>query len=1038
MHGRATFATFMMSTLGGVFVALASADENPLQIGPKDMAPPVVSSDFDPLPADLELPDPSVAALPCGPVVYENAYNGSGSYAATGAGLRIADDCRLVGSERGICGISSNVFNSGAAGNTVTLEVWDGCPQAGGTLIASSPAFPLPGTAIGLVTWNFSPIVPAGNRIWIAWKSPVGGVGPLISEFAEVGYTADQFGSDNCGGGGPACTCFFGGVPYAGFDVTISAVEVPSACCLPDDSCVDLLSGDCAAANGTSYVGAYCDTFTCPPHCPSDTLFGQSVVAPTGAWTAYTSDQDAGYLVFDNFSGLTDPICDVHFWGFQGFYSGGWTYCAEDPMDFEIKFYQNAAGTPGAEVCSHMVTLSGTDTGLVYPGAINWTLFEYSATFNSCCNLTDGWISIQAVGGASCWFLWPNSYGLGDGGFQFDGVNLLPVAGDLAFCLTGASITLEPDDTCYAPGSTVTVEVAMTDVDQVIHGGQFFLDYDASKLQLVSADPGDAPFTLEVFECSTVDSVPPGCVSTIGEIDYAVGVPFGDPGSSANTVMARLTFLALAEVCQTPDLVSFRPHDPPTRLTGPLGSEVLPVTLNLPSVSIDGAAPVISGPTVVGGDVDGNCERTVTFSATVTDNCCVTAADVAVGVTLPTANATLSNIVIDKLQVSTTEVSISGSALVSDLVTCPATLQVTIDAVDCCGNVAAQAVETADVNDATDPVITCPADLSVNADAGTCEAALAVGTATATDNCDPAPVITWVRSDGKTDLSDPYEAVHSPITITWTATDCAGNTDVCVQTITVSAYNELVVDLDLSPTVTGPFLRCITFELWACPGAAPVASVDVDVSFDGAGSANGVIVLVPCTSAPYTCVTARDKLHTLRRTLDPLPLVGTQYIADFAAAGKDLIGGNLNDDFWIDILDFGVFSSQFSTNYGTPDSTCGTAYPHADISGNGLVNTGDFTFIQINFLMSHEANCCGALGRPEGGDGPVREISVADLRAMGMSALSAGDLNGDGWLDESDIVEFLAGVRPTPGAQPTPTDVDHQESEALERARPRP
>ena len=74
------------------------------------------------------------------------------------------------------------------------------------------------------------------------------------------------------------------------------------------------------------------------------------------------------------------------------------------------------------------------------------------------------------------------------------------------------------------------------------------------------------------------------------------------------------------------------------------------------------------------------------------------------------------------------------------------------------------------------------------------------------------------------------------------------------------------------------------------------------------------------------------------------------YEADFATALKPLIGGNFNDDEWIDILDFGVFSWQHFANYGTGDTPCVTAAPHADVSGDGIVDTDDFSFIQINFL----------------------------------------------------------------------------------------
>jgi hypothetical protein len=234
----------------------------------------------------------------------------------------------------------------------------------------------------------------------------------------------------------------------------------------------------------------------------------------------------------------------------------------------------------------------------------------------------------------------------------------------------------------------------------------------------------------------------------------------------------------------------------------------------------------------------------------------------------------------------------------------------------------------------------------------------------------------------------------------------------------VSGYNELLVDVQLSPTVVGgPFDRCITFELWECPGEAPAAIVEEVMTFTG-GLANAT-VLVPCGG--YTCITARDALHTLRTTdNDDFGMSGSQYVADFTG-GDQLVGGNLNNDFWIDILDFGVFASQYNLNYGSGNTDCLTGVPHADISGDGIVGSGDFTFIQINFLSSHDANCCGAplaMGSDE--DGPITEISVEDLETLGMGELAIGDLNNDGWLDEADIVEFLNGVRPKPIVTPEP------------------
>ncbi len=331
---------------------------------------------------------------------------------------------------------------------------------------------------------------------------------------------------------------------------------------------------------------------------------------------------------------------------------------------------------------------------------------------------------------------------------------------------------------------------------------------------------------------------------------------------------------------------------------------------------------------------------------------------------------------------------------------------ITWTATDACGN-SSTCVQTVTVADNTPPVLTCPADIVVNAKAGTCAADVVLPPpAELWDNCDPNPTYTYWA--GPVQIFSPYEFLQGTTTVTIKAVDTYGKESSCDFKVTVKSVNELVVDLALAWSFTGT--RCITFELWECGGPSYVTVEAVLTFTDGLANAT---LEVPC--GVYTCITARDELHTLRRTLDPLPMIGTQYVADFTG-DKQLIGGNLNDDFWIDILDFGVFSWQWAVNYGSGDTTCATPYPHADISGNGTVSTEDFTFIQINFLQGHEPNCCGLPGLRSDGEGdygPVTEISVADLMAMGLWHLAAGDLNNDGWLDTADVAEFLMGARPT-------------------------
>ena len=432
----------------------------------------------------------------------------------------------------------------------------------------------------------------------------------------------------------------------------------------------------------------------------------------------------------------------------------------------------------------------------------------------------------------------------------------------------------------------------------------------------------------------------------------------------------------------------------------------------------DTTAPVISALAVTADEyVDGNCESVVSFSATVTDNCCLDAAGVTVVVTATNATVAFDPVTdLTITQVTSKWVAITGTALISDLTSCPGAVQVTIDAIDCCLNPAIQAVQTAAVDDVTDPVIhDCPSNIVVNADAGGCTAQVWWTEPTATDNCTVASF---------TSTHSPGEVLPQGLTtVTYTAVDQCGNDTTCSFCVTVSAYNELVVDVELSPTIANVVDRCITFELWEC-GTPSSEVVEAVLTFTpnggGVGQASATIE-VPC--GDYSCITARDELHTLRSTVE-LVDAGTYYTAGFTGARADepfpgighrLVGGNLNDDFWIDILDFGVFSSQWSTNYGSGDTTCATAFPHADISGDGLVSTADFTFIQVNFWLGHEANCCGQSDFT--GGGPLTEISIEELRERGLGHLSVGDLNEDGWLDMEDVAAFLQGVRPQPPLQ---------------------
>jgi hypothetical protein len=84
------------------------------------------------------------------------------------------------------------------------------------------------------------------------------------------------------------------------------------------------------------------------------------------------------------------------------------------------------------------------------------------------------------------------------------------------------------------------------------------------------------------------------------------------------------------------------------------------------------------------------------------------------------------------------------------------------------------------------PVVSVPPDVVQAPAVGSQSITPALGTTTAS-GCGPNLNITFVRSDGKPNINDPFHRIDSPISITWTATDECGRTDSKVQTVTVDA-----------------------------------------------------------------------------------------------------------------------------------------------------------------------------------------------------------------------------------------------------------
>ena len=95
-----------------------------------------------------------------------------------------------------------------------------------------------------------------------------------------------------------------------------------------------------------------------------NSLFEQVVQGEdSGTWFATASDEDIGLTWYEDFSDVYGDVCDIHFWGLIHDNVTG-EDCTEDPMEFEVRFFQPDGLTQiGA---TYTIWISPVDTYHVY------------------------------------------------------------------------------------------------------------------------------------------------------------------------------------------------------------------------------------------------------------------------------------------------------------------------------------------------------------------------------------------------------------------------------------------------------------------------------------------------------------------------------------------------------------------------------------------------------------------------------------------------------------------------------------------------
>ena len=120
------------------------------------------------------------------------------------------------------------------------------------------------------------------------------------------------------------------------------------------------------------------------------------------------------------------------------------------------------------------------------------------------------------------------------------------------------------------PGQVVEIVITMNDLaPQETAGFQAFIEFDPVAMTFIGGNYEPDPFGLPILPI----------IASGNMIDLAAGIDTfnAQPPTDMDAPLARLSFIANEEFC-TPNVV-FRPHIPPTRLTDPVGDDIVPLEL---------------------------------------------------------------------------------------------------------------------------------------------------------------------------------------------------------------------------------------------------------------------------------------------------------------------------------------------------------------------------------------------------------------------------------------------------------------------------
>ncbi len=410
-----------------------------------------------------------------------------------------------------------------------------------------------------------------------------------------------------------------------------------------------------------------------------------------------------------------------------------------------------------------------------------------------------------------------------------------PILADL---LSGAATPFE-----ILPTADRKINFRVTVRDNRAGGGG--VNYDATSIE-VAGDP------FVVLSPNGGELLRPDCPTTVtwqvggGDVAPTVNVLYSSNGGTSFVTLAAAVPNDGSQVVSLPCATTNQARIK-VEAVGNIFFDVSDGDLNVAAVAPEVAVEA------TGGEVGADCTYLLPFSALVTDDCGILAADVDVSVTNPTANATLGPPTVLKAQVDATTVEVSGTVLVSNLLSCPAVIEVEVSATDAC-ELTTEESTTAEVVDTTPPEIT----VSLNREflwPPNHKLADIVATVETSDNCDLVSfVLTSVTSnepenglgDGDTapdivgaDIGTPDVTFQlrsersgkgsgRVYTIAYTATDACGNSSEATEEVEVRHDQAAhAMAFGLAPDGAGFEASSGGFAL-VVPGGDPATAGDVE------------------------------------------------------------------------------------------------------------------------------------------------------------------------------------------------------------------